>query len=306
MKLKIVNAILIIDILTIFLMLSIIFIPSTAMRVILGIPFLLFFPGYSLVAALFVKKEGIDNIERIALSFGMSVAISALLGFGLNYTSWGIRLDSVLYCITAFILVTSAIALTMRIIILKKDKLTTEFTLKLPGWDGSTLNKSLSIILAAAIFGSLGTLGYTILKPKIGEKFAEFYILGPDGKADDYPTQFTLNNGQITQVVYGDGSVDTTRGFGAVILGIINQEQQTAIYTVKITINGEPVKIDFDSTIDTSLEPIELQQGEKWENEIGIIPDQAGDNQKVELSLFSGTETTAEDSLYFWISVKPA
>jgi len=107
-------------------------------------------------------------------------------------------------------------------------------------------------------------------------------------------------------VVYGDGSVDTTRGFGAVILGIINQEQQTAIYTVKITINGEPVKIDFDSTIDTSLEPIELQQGEKWENEIGIIPDQAGDNQKVELSLFSGTETTAEDSLYFWISVKPA
>ena len=177
MKLKIVNAILIIDILTIFLMLSIIFIPSTAMRVILGIPFLLFFPGYSLVAALFVKKEGIDNIERIALSFGMSVAISALLGFGLNYTSWGIRLDSVLYCITAFILVTSAIALTMRIIILKKDKLTTEFTLKLPGWDGSTLNKSLSIILAVAIFGSLGTLGYTILKPKIGEKFAEICLL---------------------------------------------------------------------------------------------------------------------------------
>ena len=101
MKLKTLNGILIIDILSVLLILSVVFIPSTVARVILGLPFLLFFPGYTLVAALFVKKEGMDNIERVALSCGMSIAITALIGFGLNYTPWGIRLEPVLYSLTA-------------------------------------------------------------------------------------------------------------------------------------------------------------------------------------------------------------
>ena len=58
-----------------------------------------------------VKKEGIDGVERVALSFGMSIAITALIGFGLNYTTSGIRLEPVLYSIFCFIIVMSAIAL---------------------------------------------------------------------------------------------------------------------------------------------------------------------------------------------------
>ena len=67
------------------MILAIAFIPSTGVRVILGLPFLLFFPGYTLLAALFVKKKEIDNIEWIALSCGMSIALTGLIGFGLNY-----------------------------------------------------------------------------------------------------------------------------------------------------------------------------------------------------------------------------
>ena len=85
LKVKLPIDLLIIDILSVLLILSIIFIPATVARVILGLPFLLFFPGYVLVAALFPRGE-IDGIERVALSFGMSIAVTALIGLGLNYT----------------------------------------------------------------------------------------------------------------------------------------------------------------------------------------------------------------------------
>ena len=123
MRIKILNGILIIDILSILLILSIAFIPSTVVRVILGLPFLLFFPGYVLVAALFVKKEGRDNLETVALSCVMSIAVVALIGFGLNYTPWGIRLEPVLYSIAGFIIVMSAVALTRQARILKNKQI---------------------------------------------------------------------------------------------------------------------------------------------------------------------------------------
>ena len=283
---------------------SIVFTSSMPVRVILGLPFLLFFPGYTLVAALFVKKEGIDHIELIALSCGMSIAVTALIGFGLNYTTWGIRLEPVLYCITAFIFVTSTVALVRRSQILKKNQFTTELTLRFPGWGGTALEKSLSVILAITIFGALGTLGYSIVEPKNGENFTEFYILGINGKAQDYPTEFTMDNGQVTQIVYGDGTFTAMSGVGSITLGIANHEKQTVVYYVKMKINDEAVSIYFGGTINDLLGPIELKQGEKWENAIGIVPQHIGDNQKVELLLFNGTETTAQDSLHFWINVK--
>ena len=306
LKLKILNGIIIIDILSLLLILSIIFVPSSVVRVILGLPLLFFFPGYTLASALFVREKGIDNLEWIALSCGMSIAVSALIGFILNYTSLGIRLEPILYLITAFILVTSVFALIREARLLKTLKPATEFTLNLPGWGGSILNKSLSIILAIAILGVIGTLGFTTIKPKIGEKFSEFYILGMSGKADEYPTEYILNNGQITKVIYNDGLVDKTTGFGKIILGIINQQQQTTVYSVKMTINDQPAAIKYDGVPSDILGPIELAQGAQWANQIGITPNSLGDNQEVELSLFIGTATTAEDSVHFWIDVKQA
>ena len=47
---------------------------------------MLFLPGYALIATLFPRKDDLDGIERIALSFGLSIAITPLLGLALNYT----------------------------------------------------------------------------------------------------------------------------------------------------------------------------------------------------------------------------
>ncbi|MEA1985615.1 MAG: DUF1616 domain-containing protein [Euryarchaeota archaeon] len=51
---------------------------------ILGSIFVLFIPGFAWTFAFFEKNE-IDAIERIALSFGLSIALVPLTIFYLNY-----------------------------------------------------------------------------------------------------------------------------------------------------------------------------------------------------------------------------
>ena len=75
---------------------------DTFIRVILGILLILFIPGYSLIAALFPKKDDLDGIERTALSFGLSIAVTPLIGLLLNYTPFGIRLEPILISLSIF------------------------------------------------------------------------------------------------------------------------------------------------------------------------------------------------------------
>jgi uncharacterized membrane protein len=300
LKIKIPNYLIIIDVLTLFLILVITFISSHILRIVLGTPFILFFPGYTLVNALFLNKENMGGLEKTALSFTMSIAISGLIGLVLNFSPWGISLQSILYTIAAFILLMSSIAWIRN----KRKNVALKLNVGLPGWQGSKLNKSLMVINVVSVLCIIAVVGYIIAKPKIGERFSEFYILGPNGQTNDYPTEYNMNGNIINQVIYEDGTVQTNPGFGTIILEIVNQEQQTTVYSVKMMINGDTVNIDFDGSTNNALGPIELPQGEKWENEIGIVPNQNGDHQKVELLLFKGNETTPEESLYFWIDVK--
>jgi hypothetical protein len=52
---------------------------ETPVRVLLGLLLVLFLPGYSLIAALFPRRDDPDGIERIALSFGLSIAVVPLI-----------------------------------------------------------------------------------------------------------------------------------------------------------------------------------------------------------------------------------
>ena len=80
--------------------------PYVFLRYILGSIFVLFLPGFTLIKTLFPTKE-IDNIERTALSIGMSLALVPLVGLLLNYTPWGIRLTTVTSSLLALTLLLS-------------------------------------------------------------------------------------------------------------------------------------------------------------------------------------------------------
>jgi len=63
--------------------------PIVYTRYIFGAFFVLFLPGFALVRALFPLK-GLNDIERIALGIGTSIALATLVGLLLNFTPVGI------------------------------------------------------------------------------------------------------------------------------------------------------------------------------------------------------------------------
>ena len=101
---------------------------NTPVRIILGLPLVLFLPGYSLIATLFPRKDDLDAIERIALSFGLSIAITPLLGLALNYTPFGIRLSPVLIVLSVFTVSLAIGAYLRRSRTPEEDRLVVVFT----------------------------------------------------------------------------------------------------------------------------------------------------------------------------------
>jgi hypothetical protein len=86
--------------------------PWSYLRNAFGAIFVLWLPGYAFIKALFpaqvpikTSTETLDNIERIALSLGMSIALVPIIGLLLNYTPWGIRLTPIVLSLLALTLV---------------------------------------------------------------------------------------------------------------------------------------------------------------------------------------------------------
>jgi len=96
-------------------------------RIILGLPLVLFLPGYSLIATLFPGKDDLDGIERIAHSFGLSIAITPLLGLALNYTPFGIRLSPVLIVLSVFTISLAICAYIRRGMTPEEDRFSVDF-----------------------------------------------------------------------------------------------------------------------------------------------------------------------------------
>lgn len=139
----------------------------------------------------------------------------------------------------------------------------------------SRWDRMLTGALLLAIVGALGALAYVIATPKVGERFTEFYLLGP-GSAEDYPRQISL--GEKVRVR----------------IGVVNIEGEPVIYRIAIAIDGEKVE---------ELGPISLGPQKKWEEEAGFRPTKAGRNQKVEFLLYKGESDQHYRSLHLWVNV---
>ena len=263
------------DLLIIFLttILTVIFVVTpklndTVIRTILGIFLILFIPGYSLIAALFPKKDDLDGIERVALSFGLSIAITPLIGLVLNYTPFGIKLTPILISLSAFTIIMVVIAYFRRRKVSDDEKFFVNFggfysSIKGIFKGESKTSKILSIVLIISILLAIGTTAYIIIKPKQGETFTEFYILGPGGQASDYPTNLTVGQN------------------ASVIIGIVNHEQKTVNYNLVITSNGNVM----------SDQNITLTNGNKTEIPYKFTANTAG-NKEIQFLLYKLPDNT--------------
>ena len=154
------------------------------------------------MVALFPRKNTLEPLERVALSFGLSLAMVILIGLILNYTPLGIRLYPVIISMGIFIFSISVIAWYRRQRLAEAERFTVSLNLSSAHWMGQGLiEKIMSGILIVAIVGAIGAVGYAIATPESGESLTEFYILGLEGKAENYPKEVTV--GQRARVIVG-------------------------------------------------------------------------------------------------------
>ena len=231
-----------------------------------------------LILALFPAYEDLDGIERIALSFGLSIAVVPLLGLILNYTPWGIRLYPILLTLSLFVMAMTAVAVYRRSKLLYVNRFYIYLGIDMPDWGVmSRLDRVLSLALAVAIVFAIGSVAYVAATPKTGEKFTEFYILGPGGKAEGYPRD--LKAGQEYEVTFGT----------------VNHEYRPVTYTVEVRANG---------FLKSSAGPFELNQEEKLEAPISFTFYQPSENIKTEFLLFKDGESEPYRSLHLWVNVQ--
>jgi uncharacterized membrane protein len=249
-------------------------------RIVLGIFFVLIFPGYTFLAALFPRKTSLDSLMRLALTLGLSLALVIILLLILNFTPWGIRLDSSLGALGIFTCVMAGLAWLQRRRLSREERFFNGINLSYKQYlqtfrQQNTSDKVLNILLVVAVIGVIGTVAYVLVRNKNGEKFTQFYVLNLQGKADNYPHD--IINGQS----------------GTVLLDIVNEENAAVAYKVEILIDGVQVN-EIDSIV--------LKQGEQWEHPVTFTPAKTGDNQEVQFELFKLGDTTFQE-LHLWINV---
>lgn len=255
---------------------------SGAARVVVGVLFVLFIPGYVLVSALFPKTVSLSGVERLALSLGLSFALVALGGLALNYTPLGIRLIPFMAMLVLFVVLMSGVAWYRRRRTPREYRFTPNLAFGFPSvalsWAGQgRLSKTLTLLVVVSTLGALGMAGYMITNPKPGERFTEFYILGSGKKAVFYQRQ----------LVQGESAM--------VIAGIVNHEYQRMTYRLEIAIDEQKVK---------AVDSIVLEHQQKWEQSIDWTPVKVGDQQEVKFLLYEDADAIPYRTARLWIDVQ--
>jgi uncharacterized membrane protein len=234
-----------------------------------AILFFLFAPGYASTAAIFPGNRGIRWTERLALSVGLSLAVVPLLALLLSFTPFGIALWSLLYVISGFTFATASVAFWRRLDLPEDERLSFGAERPWLDWSGQRAgDKAITIALAASIVFAGSAFAYVVLIPKAGDTYTEFFLLGPNGTAEDYPE--TLNISEPA----------------AVTIVVVNHEAANVSYVVNVDLVG--VRTAFNATTGRN-ETVEvnrtawdifgfsLDHGAPWVRQYRFQIDAAGD-----------------------------
>jgi uncharacterized membrane protein len=307
---------------------------------VVGLPLVLFVPGYAFIAALFPEaggspadeapdaaghdadaapapvpaatsdpddtrdEGGIDGIERVALSFGTSIAIVPLIGLVLNFTPFGIRLVPILVSISGFTLLAVAVAAARRWALPPDER----FRVPYSRWIASAraelfepddrADAALNVLLVVSVVLAAASVGYAATVPKQGEAFTELYLLteGDDGDlvADDYPTEF----------VRGDSR--------SLVVGVGNNEHRPVNYTLVVTLQRVRMQNNSTTVLDESTLrrwQVDLPANRTWQRNHTISPPFAGERLRLAYLLYAGpspADPTVENAyreVHLWINV---
>ncbi|MBN1886778.1 MAG: DUF1616 domain-containing protein [Thermoflexales bacterium] len=253
--------------------------PAPFLRLLLGLAFVLFAPGYALQAALFPAAEDLDGPERLALSFGLSIAIIPPLALILDGLPWGLRLWPIVAGEGLVMVACFLVTWLRRRRLAEEERFQLAIHVDVKGWwanQDRTSRLIYGILGLALLMAAVGAFAIIAL-PTEGEFLTEFYILGPEGLAEDYPRETVAGQPVL------------------VSMGIANREAVPATYRVEVREGSELIG---------QAGPVALEVGASDEREISFAPLEVGDDVKIEFFLYRDDGSEPYRSLRLWMKVK--
>jgi uncharacterized membrane protein len=280
MKLSKGNGLLTFNLLAVLLIATVFILPSGGLRIVLGLPFVLLFSGYTLIAAMFPGKDRLDGVTRLVLSACGSVTVAPLLALGLYYSGSGITLESVLTSLGAFCLVCSIIGWWRwrRLAAAERFYLKLRLPRLRPVLHSG--NKIITVCLVPAILAAAVMLGYFTLcsgNTGVDVPFTELYLPGDGGQWGEYPGELKIGKP------------------GELGVGITNREQRQVTYRIELILG--------ESTV-AETESISLSPDGRWQETIKFMPVVSGNGQLLKVLLYKDSETEpSAESLHLWVDI---
>jgi uncharacterized membrane protein len=258
--------------------------PSQTVRLLVGFGFVFYLPGYWLQTALFTHKDDLDDIERVGVSLGLSVAVAPFLAFILDKLPWGLHLWPMLVGECAVTLLFMGVTAWRRAHLATQAAYIPELHIRPRQWwrDLPPGDRRIYRFLFAALLLTGLATTWVFLVPSPDEFMTEFYMLGPEGLAENFPRQAAP--GEILSVT----------------AGLANKERDPMTYRVEMWA-VDPWD-DRREKVGESI-PITLQPGESLEWPLSWSMPWPGDDQKVEFLLFNDQSDQAYRQLRLWLNV---
>lgn len=290
-------------------------IPSVV-RVLVGLPFLLFAPGYVLSVAVFprstteatndgasgladVNGEALGGVERLVISCASSLIALAVVAFVSDATLWAIQPVPIVLGLGALTAVATAVAL------LRRQSVPSRFRPDPAGAlnaiFGVKQHRDLVFVVALVVAVTVSAVGvvYASSVEQSSEQFSEYALLSEteSGKltATDHPSELPRDE-PTTLHTY-----------------IENHQGHQVTYTVIVTLErvGSPNGDGTESRELARLTPT-LSAGESRSVQHTVSPTMTGEDLRLKYLFYSGEPPTdpsqpnSDDSLHLWVDVVPA
>jgi uncharacterized membrane protein len=284
----------------------------------LTLPLVVFVPGYALVSVLFPGAYRPDTrperpfsgaaagaltwLERLTLSFGVSITILPLFGLGHSISGFQFDKMTLLVVLNVFIVGCLAISVWRRLKLPVGEQLVGPLYASVSRMRARAANKSgiqlgVTVLALALAVLATSTLVGAVVTPTDGEQYTTLKLLTEDESgdlvADDYPREFEVGESR------------------PVVVGIENHEQQRMTYTLVTQLqstqlaDGERI---VEDTVELSRTSRTLSAGSSWETTQLIRPDRQ-DVDRVAILLYRGdppanpSAESADRVVHFWITV---
>jgi len=297
---------------------------GTPLAVVLGVPLVLFAPGYAIVAVLFPgagpenepsgwvratvrsNRAGLTVGERLAVSFGTSLALLPPLGVALSLADVGFTPWTVLTSLSAITVGGVAVGAVRRVHLAPSDRfgipvraLWRRLRAGVVGTD-TAMDAALNVALALAVLAAVASLGYAVAVPSDGEEFSNLSLVTENESGEyvtsGYPQNFSAGETKPLTVA------------------VENHEERTVEYTVVVKLQRVEQASNDAARVLRETELTRLNQrvaaGETWRTRHDIAPTMIGEDQRLVYLLYTGdpprnpTTSNADEHAHIWINVR--